>query len=245
MESRVSKNTCVACRLADLCLPYGLHENEIEQLATIVKNKRPLNTDQFLYTQGDEGQSLFAVKSGSFRSFITNSDGVEHTLGFYLPGELIGLDCLQTGHYTCSIVALETGTVCELPIAYLKTLSAEIPGLQTQLIRVLGKEICSDHDKILLLGHSSAKEKMASFLLMLSLRYGALGFSNTEFNLSMRRHDIADFLGLTIETVSRQLADLNKEGIITVNGRSIQITKLNYLRAIVEPSHPFPACVNQ
>jgi CRP/FNR family transcriptional regulator len=195
-----------------------------------------------LYSQGDEGQSLYAVKSGSFRSFITNSDGIEQTIGFYLPGELMGLDSLQFGRYTCSIVALETGTVCDLPISHLKELCTEIPGLQAQLIRVLGKEITSDHDKILLLGHRSAKARMATFLLMLSLRYAALGFSSTEFNLSMRRHDIANFLGLTIETVSRQLAYLSKQEIISIQQRSVQIKNLALLRSIVEPSQPLPAC---
>jgi len=242
MDSRVITTTCAACRLADLCLPYGLHESEIKQLATIVKNKRPLRTDEFLYSQGDEGDSLYAVKSGSFRSFITNSDGVEQTMGFYLPGELMGLDVLQSGRFTCSIVALETGSVCEVPLSHLKELCTEIPGLQTQLIRILGKEIASDHDKILLLGHRSARARMATFLLMLSIRYGALGFSSTEFNLSMRRHDIANFLGLTIETVSRQLADLSKNGIISVQRRSVQIINLELLKSIVEPSQTLQAC---
>jgi CRP/FNR family transcriptional regulator len=236
------KVSCAACRLADLCLPYGLHENEVEQLATIVKNKRPLRANEYLYSQGDPGLSLYAVKSGSFRSFITNSDGVEQTIGFYLPGELMGLDGLQSGLFTCSIVALETGSICELPLAHLTELCVQIPGLQNQLIRILGKEIASDHDKILLLGHRSAKARMATFLLMLSLRYGALGFSSTEFNLSMRRHDIANFLGLTIETVSRQLAELSKHGIISVKRRSVQINDLDLLKSIVEPSHPFPVC---
>jgi CRP/FNR family transcriptional regulator len=201
-----------------------------------------LRTDEFLYSQGDEGESLYAVKSGSFRSFITNSDGVEQTMGFYLPGELMGLDVLQSGRFTCSIVALETGSVCEVPLSNLKELCTEIPGLQTQLIRILGKEIASDHDKILLLGHRSARARMATFLLMLSIRYGALGFSSTEFNLSMRRHDIANFLGLTIETVSRQLADLSKNGIISVQRRSVQIINLDLLKSIVEPSQPLHAC---
>jgi len=242
MDSGVPKNSCAVCRLADLCLPYGLHANEVQKLATIVKNKRPLRTDEFLYSQGAEGQRLYAVKSGSFRSFITNSDGLEQTIGFYLPGELMGLDSLQLGRYTCSIVALETGTVCDLPISHLKELCTEIPGLQAQLIRVLGKEITSDHDKILLLGHRSAKARMATFLLMLSLRYAALGFSSTEFNLSMRRHDIANFLGLTIETVSRQLAYLSKQEIISIQQRSVQIKNLALLRSIVEPSQPVPLC---
>ncbi|SJM88991.1 Anaerobic regulatory protein [Crenothrix polyspora] len=238
MESNVHKISCPDCRLSDLCLPYGLQKNEVQQLATIVKNKRPIHTDEYLYLQGDTCQNLYAVKSGSFRSFIADDNGSEQTIGFYLPGELMGLDALQHGRSTCSIVALETSTVCELPLSHLNELCSQIPSLQHQMMRILGKEISSDHDKIIMLGHRSAKEKMATFLLMLSRRYSGLGFSSTEFNLSMRRQDIANFLGLTVETVSRQFTELNKDGIITVKQRGIQINDITSLKAIVKPCMP-------
>jgi len=237
MEPSSPITSCLTCRLSDLCLPCGLQINEVEQLATIIKNKRPLRIDELLYSQDEECQSLYAVKSGSFRSFIVNSEGVEQTIGFYLPGELMGLDALLHGRFNCSAVALETGSVCELPLSRLNELCVEIPSLQQQMTRILSKEIASDHDQILLLGHSSAKEKMATFLLMLSRRYGALGFSKTEFNLSMRRQDIANFLGLSNETISRQLTELRKTGIISVKQRGIQIIDLKLLRSIVEPCY--------
>ena len=226
---------CPNCRLSDLCLPYGLQENEVKQLAAIVKNKRPLPTDDILYWQGDECQSLYVVKSGCFRSFITDLDGNEQTIGFHLPGELMGLDAINHERFTCFTVALETSSVCELPISRLNDLCSKIPNLQIQMLRILGKEIASGHDQIVLLGHHSAKERMAIFLLSLSCRYGALGFSGTEFNLSMPRHNIANFLGITAETVSRQLADLGRLGVITVKQRGVQINDLNLLKAIVEP----------
>jgi CRP/FNR family transcriptional regulator len=234
MELYSHKISCLDCRLAELCLPYGLKREEISQLTTIVKTKRPTRLDEYLYRQGDQSQSLFAVKSGSFRSFISDKDGIEQTIGFYLPGELMGLDALQNGQFTCSVVALETSAVCELPLPRLNELAHKIPGLQAQLLRIIGKEIASDHDKIVL-GHRTAKEKMASFLLMLSRRYHALGFSSTEFILTMPRHDIANFLGLTIETVSRQMTDLIKAGTISVKQREVQINSLDTLKAIVEP----------
>jgi CRP/FNR family transcriptional regulator, anaerobic regulatory protein len=234
MESHSHNISCLDCRLSELCLPYGLKEEEINQLTIIVKNKRPMHLDEYLYRQGEQSLSLYAVKSGSFRTFITDADGAEQTIGFYLPGELMGLDALQNGQFSCSVVALETASVCELPMPRLNELATKIPGLQVQLMRIIGKEIASDHDKIVL-GHRSAREKMASFLLMLSRRYHALGFSGTEFNLTMRRHDIANFLGLTIETVSRQLSDMTKMGIITVKQRGVQINRLDSLKEIVEP----------
>lgn len=226
---------CPNCRLSDLCFPYGLQENEVRLLASIVKIRRPLQGDDFLYCQGDECQSLYVVKSGSFRSFITNLDGNEQTIGFYLPGELLGLDALNHERFSCSTIALESGSVCELALSHINGLCSKIPNLQIQMLRILGKEIASGHDLIVLLGHHSAKERMAIFLLSLSCRYGALGFSNLKFNLSMPRHDIANFLGITAETVSRQLADLGKLGAITVKRRSVQINDLDLLKAIVEP----------
>ncbi|MGZ8189769.1 MAG: fumarate/nitrate reduction transcriptional regulator Fnr [Methylococcaceae bacterium] len=245
MELSMTNTSCTDCKLSDLCLPYGLQINEVEQLVTIIKNKRPLRLDELLYSQDDECQSLYAVKSGSFRSFIVNSEGVEQTIGFYLPGELMGLDALLHRRFSCSVVALETASVCELPLSRLNELCAEIPSLQRQMTRIFSKEIASDHDQILLLGHSTAKERMATFLLMLSRRYGALGFSSTEFNLSMRRQDIANFLGLSNETISRQLSELSKIGVIIVKQRDVQIINIHLLKSIVEPCYLRPlSCTN-
>ncbi|MEY3287862.1 MAG: hypothetical protein RLZZ419_104 [Pseudomonadota bacterium] len=237
MDPDLPKNSCSDCRLSDLCLPYGLQINEVEQLANIIKNKRLLRTDELLYSQNHQCHSLYAVKSGSFRSFIVNAEGIEQTIGFYLPGELMGLDALLHGRFSCSSVALETGSVCELPLSRLNELYAEIPSLQHQMMRILSKEIASDREQILLLGHRTAKERMATFLLMLSIRYGALGYSSTDFNLSMRRQDIANFLGLSNETISRQLTELSKAGVIIVKQRVIQIIDLNLLKSIVEPCY--------
>lgn len=224
---------CPNCKLADLCLPYGLQAQEVEQLSAIIKNRRPLQVEQLLYAQGQCCESLYAIKSGSFRSFIASADGEEQTIGFYLPGELMGLDAFQHGRFNCSAVALETASVCELPLAQLNALCAAMPSLQQQLMRILGKEIASDHDKILL-GHRPAKQRMATFLLMLSHRYAVLGFSSTLFNLTMSRYHIANFLGLTIETVSRQLSALAQGGIITVKQRGITINNLEALQRIVD-----------
>jgi CRP/FNR family transcriptional regulator, anaerobic regulatory protein len=238
VQTNIHKISCSNCRLSDLCLPYGLQPDEIKQLAEVVKTKRPIQEDEYIYRQGDAGQSLYAVKSGSFRSFIVDVSGNEQTLGFYLPGELMGLDALQHGRFTCTVTALETSMVCELPLLQINALCTAIPNLHNQMLRIVGKEIASDHDKILLLGHRSAKERVATFLLMISKRYANLGFSSTDFNLSMRRQDIASFLGLTIETVSRQFAELIKAGIITAKQRNIHINDMPALKAIVTPCFP-------
>jgi CRP/FNR family transcriptional regulator len=237
MTPNPPNTSCLTCRLSDLCLPFGLQIDEVETLEIIIKNKRPLGLGESLFTKNEACLNLFAVKSGSFRRFVMSADGTEQTLGFYLPGELIGLDALFDGNFTFSVDALETSSVCELPLTRLNELCAKIPNLQYQLTRILSKEITTNHEQMFLLSNNSAKIKVATFLLMLSKRYGALGYSHTHFNLSMPRQTIASFLGLSNETISRQLTALCKEDIILVNQRAIQINDLRLLQAIIEPCH--------
>lgn len=241
MEYRQQSASCPLCKLADICIPFGLKADEIKSLTSIVKDKPPFHLDEYLYHQGDTCQSLYAIKSGSFKSIITNAEGDEQIIGFHLPGELLGLDSLQNGRFSCSTIALETAAVCELPLASLNELCAQLPGLQQQMTRILGKEIATVHDKIVLLGHRSAKERFATFLLMLSHRYANLGYSGIQFSLSMRRQDIANFLGLTNETVSRQIAELAKSGVVDIKQREVIIRNLAALEAIIEPCLPISA----
>ena len=225
--------TCLNCRLSDLCLPRGLNATEIETLEIIIKNKRPLHTGELLYSQNDTCNSLFAVKSGSFRRVITNEQGVEQTMGFYLPGEIMGLDALFEGRFGYDVNALETSSVCELPLIRLNELCIQIPSLQHQLNRILSKEISDVHQQLSILGNTSAKVKVSMFLLMLSKRYTLLGYSSTTFNLSMSRQDIGNFLGLSNESISRQLTVLSRENIITVKQRAINIININLLESFI------------
>ena len=236
MGSIFHKVDCVNCRLSKGCLAYGLKEEEVSHLESIVKRKPPIILDEYLFRQEDQCTSLYVVKSGSFRSFIWDIEGNEQTIGFYLPGELMGLDALQkSGRFNCSIVALETASVCELPLSRLNNLCLKIPKLQRQLLRAIGTQIVAAQNNIVLLGNHSATEKVAIFLLSLSQRYNALGYSGTDFNLTMPRHDIANFLGLSIETVSRQFSHLSRCGAITIKYRGVQINNVGLLKTIAEP----------
>jgi CRP/FNR family transcriptional regulator, anaerobic regulatory protein len=238
LESIFPKVDCLHCRLAEACFPYGLKQEEISQFETIVKRKKPRKPNEYLYRQEDQSHSLFIVKSGSFRSFISDKNGGEQTIGFYLPGELMGLDALQySGRFHCSVVALETALVCELPVNRLYDLCSKMPLLQSQFMRIIGSRIVSDQDISVLLSNRSATEKVAGFLVMMSQLYSALGYSNIDFNLTMSRQDIANFLGLALETVSRQLTNLSKIGVITIKHRGVQINNLAFLRNIVEPAN--------
>ena len=232
---KLLKVACADCRLSTLCLPRGLDREDMERLDGIVKRGPPLQRGQYLYRQGDPMRGLFAVRAGSVRAYTSAADGTEQTVGFYLPGELLGFDGLEHERHNCAAVALETTAVCELPLARLEELCAELPRLKQQLLRLIGKEIASDHESLLLVANRGAEERLASFLLSLSMRFGERGLSRTEFNLSMSRRDIANFLGVTAETVSRQLSILHAQGILSVNQRKVRIHDLDRLGTVVEP----------
>ncbi len=231
MKNIIEKIACTDCKLSDICLPFGLQINEIKALESIVKNKRPLHSNQLLYSLDEPCESLYVIKSGSFKSYITNPDGLEQTIGIYLPGELIGLSGLFKGQFDNSISALETSTVCEFPLTQLEDLCAKIPPLQHQLVRILSKEITDNHQQMILLGQASAKTKVATFLFILSKKYHYLGYSSTQFNLNLSREGIGNYLCMSPETVSRQLTILSKESIIEVKNNAINIINLDLLES--------------
>ena len=226
--------SCQKCSLADLCLPHGMETGEINQLDKILKRQQPYQPGQYLFHTGDKSSSIFAVRSGALKSYCITEDGDEQVLGFALPGELVGLDGLAGESFASTCVALETSSVCELPFDQLEELCHSLPGLQKQMMRLVGKEISSDQHLLMLLGQRSAEERLASFLLSLSSRYKARGLSANEFNLPMSRQDVGNYLGLAIETVSRLFAHFQEEKLLTVNRRQIRIIDHASLKSMVD-----------
>lgn len=228
------KVSCSDCSLAELCLPHGMDAADIEALDKAVKRQPPLQPGQHVYRAGDAGTSLFAVRSGCLKSYCTTEDGDEQVLGFTLPGELVGLDGLNDGHYASSSIVLETSSVCALPYTQLENLCNSLPSLHRQVMHIIGKEVTADQEMLMLLGKRSAEQRLAAFLVSLSRRYKSRSLSATEFNLPMSRQDIGNYLGLAIETVSRLFALFQEEGLLRVNRRQIVLTDLDSLKVMVE-----------
>lgn len=235
------KLSCQDCTLTELCLPRGLDINDVEKFETVVGQKPPVGRGESIYRTGDSFKSLFAVKSGSVKTTMIPPDGEEQIIGFHMPGELFGFDGMEEKH-SCSAVALERTSLCELPIDRLEALSHQIPSLQRELYRIMAKEISTDQSMLLLLARRSAEDRLASFLLSLSSRFRARGFSDTEFILSMSRHDIANYLGLAAETVSRLFSRMHEEGILTVSSRRIEIHDREKLMSRVSGCDESQAC---
>lgn len=224
------KASCSTCSLSKLCLPYGLDAKELAQLEDVIAHKPTLEKSEAQFHAGDPHNALYAVKSGSFKTVMTTSDGAEQITGFYLPGELLGLDGLSEGHHRCSAIALETSSLCALEMDQFDHIWSEIKGLRNQLLRLIGGEISQDHDKLLALGQLKGEERIATFFLSMGQRLARRGFSSRQFNLPMTRHDLANYLGLAVETLSRMLTHMQEQGLITVNRRNIEVINEPKLR---------------
>jgi CRP/FNR family transcriptional regulator, anaerobic regulatory protein len=229
---------CRHCTLSSLCLPMGLTPEDVERLDDIVKRARPLQRGDILFREGDRFRSLFVVKTGSLKTFAPSAEGGEQVLSFHLPGELIGLDAIDKGEHACSASALETSAICEIPFGRLEELTAIIPSLQHQMYRLLSKEIGHDTDMLLLLGKKNAEERLAAFLLSFSQRLHKRGLSATDFHLSMSRHEIGNYLGLAVETVSRLFTRFQDDGLVRVERKHIELLDPQGLEEIVDGASP-------
>ncbi|MEE4080089.1 fumarate/nitrate reduction transcriptional regulator Fnr [Pseudomonas viridiflava] len=223
-KSRASTQAhCKDCSLAPLCLPLSLNLEDMESLDQIVKRGRPLKKGEFLFRQGDTFESVYAVRSGALKTFSISDAGEEQLTGFHLPSELVGMSGMDAQAYPVSAQALETTSVCEIPFERLDELSVQLPQLRRQLMRVMSREIRDDQQMMLLLSKKTADERIATFLVNLSARFRARGFSANQFRLSMSRNEIGNYLGLAVETVSRVFTRFQQNELITAEGKEVHI----------------------
>ncbi|MCV2402793.1 fumarate/nitrate reduction transcriptional regulator Fnr [Marinomonas sp. C2222] len=236
MSSRFSSTLtaqCQNCSLSALCLPIALADEDITRLDQIIERKKPLKKGEFLFRQGDAFDSVFAVRSGTIKTFNITSLGEEQITGFYCPSELLGLSGIDTNTYPISAKALETTTVCEIPFTHLEELSSQIPSLKHQLFKLMSRKISDDQQMMVLLGKKNADEKIASFLLNLSNRFKKRGYSASSFRLSMSRGEIGNYLGLAVETVSRVITRFQSNGLVHVDGKEIEILDFNEMQKLI------------
>ena len=227
------RSVCEQCGIYSLCLPHGLSSGDMSQLDNIISHKRPLKKGEHLYRNTDNFFAVFALRSGSMKTYISSPDGEEHIIGFKMPGDLIGLSGINGKHYINSVVALETCSLCEIPYDKLETLSHKIPDLQKQLLGEMSKEIQLEYAKSTMCSKLPAEARLASLLLTLSDRFQQRGFSANEFHLSMPRTDIANLLGLAVETISRLFTQFQENGIVHADRKKINILDMEKLKMLI------------
>lgn len=216
-----------------MCLPLGLNAEEFEQVDAVIQQSKRLKKGEYLFHAGENFSSLFAIRTGFFKTAVSTQDGRDQVTGFFMSGELMGMDGVGEGNYTCNAVALEDSEVCELPFSRMDELSKHLPRLNLHFFRLMSREIVRDQNVMLLLGNMRAEERLAAFLLNLSDRLHHRGFAANDFILRMSREEMGSYLGLKLETVSRTLSRFNQEGWISVEHKHIQILRPDILQNLV------------
>ena len=215
--------SCQQCGLNELCLPHTLTSAEMDEVDQIVKRGKPLQRGDYLFGTGDPFHSIYAVRSGSLKVFTIDDEGEEQVIGFYLPGEILGMDAIDSKHHNSNARALETSSVCEIPFESIEDLSANIRNLQVHMYKLLSREIRFDQELQMLLAKKTAEERIGAFLMNLSMRYEQRKLSSTRFRLPMARSDIGNYLGLAVETVSRIFTRFQTMEILKVEGKEVEI----------------------
>lgn len=231
--SRLPHNECLNCGFDSWRLPADLSSRESKNLNGFIEHRRPIKQFQYLHHAGAPLESLYVINSGFLRTSISDSVGREQITGFSMTGELVGLDAIGAGNYLCDSIALEDSSVCGIRFSDLEELGRNLPALQHHFHRAMGAEITRDHGIMLLLGAMSAEERVIIFLLNISARFSARGYSGTYFRLPMTRRDIGSYLGLKLETVSRIFSHLNNIQLISINHKSIEIKSIPKLQQMI------------
>lgn len=219
----LAHTSCNDCSLSPICLPLAVDEDDLARLDSIIQRARPLRRGEHVYRENAPFQSIYAVRAGAVKAYTTTDTGEEQVTGFYLPGEILGMDGIHTDRHASSAVALETTSVCEIPFASLQELSRQIPSLQHHFFRMMSREIQEDQQLMLLLSKKTAEARIASLLVSFSGRYKRRKLSDSRFRLPMSRNDIGNYLGLAVETVSRVFTRFQKQNILEAEGKELQI----------------------
>jgi CRP/FNR family transcriptional regulator len=215
-------------------MPVGFDQKDMHKLDEVVTTRKKIKQGDMLFENGETFTSLYAIRTGFFKTSIASEDGREQVTGFQMAGEIIGLDGIVNDHHTCNAVALEDAEVCVMPFEHIEDLSREFPILQKHVHKIMSREIVRENGMMMLLGNMSAEERLANFLVNLIQRLYARGQSQSEFILRMSREEIGSYLGLKLETVSRTFSKYSEEGIIEVKQRHIKILKPDALRQLVK-----------
>jgi CRP/FNR family transcriptional regulator len=221
---------CANCNLRELCLPCGLPSAEMQALDEVIYTRKRAKRGESIYRAGEAFGALYAVRSGFLKSSVVLEDGRDQVTGFHMAGEIVGMDGIGTDRHSADVTALEDTELCVIPYARL-----EEAGLQRQLHRVMSRELVRDQGVMMLLGTMRAEERLAAFLLNLSQRFTARGYSPHEFHLRMKREEIGSYLGLSLETVSRLFSRFQADGLVTVQQKHIRILDVAGLRAVMFP----------
>jgi len=229
---KTRRSSCSNCAMRHTCMPNDLSSGDFVKLDAVVSTTRTVKRGEYLYRAGDAFQSIYAVRVGSLKTVVVHRDGREQVTGFHIAGEPLGMDGISAESHTCDAIALEDSSICVIPFHLLELLCRELKVMQHHLHKMMSGEIVRESGLMMMLGNMSAEERVAAFLLNMSARLVARGYSAYEFNLRMTREEMGSYLGVTLETVSRMFSKFQKQHLIEVHGKQIRIIDIDMLKQI-------------
>lgn len=236
MQKRINvtpdSTRCSTCMLSELCLPLGMARNDVAKLDELIKERIRVPKGAALFHLGDKTEAVYGIRSGTLKTQLEDASGQVQITGFLLPGEILGMDGLVDNTHVSHAIALEDSEVCVIKLDEMDRLSLHLPVLQQQFRRLMSKEINRSHQLVMSLGALRSEQRLAAFLLNLSHRLSALGYSPYEFVLRMSREEIGNYLGLTLETVSRLFSRFAREGLLHIHQREVHILDMQALRTL-------------
>lgn len=228
-EGGQHKTSCRECSLFDLCFAQEVAESRRAELDRIIRRQRPLQKEGHIFHAGQQLKSVCVVQAGTIKTYRLSKEGDEIVTGFHLPGELIGLDAIGDGRHPEFAVALEDSRYCEIPYRDFHKILDESPELNELMLKLLSADMAETRELLVVIGRMDARARVATFLVNLSRRLARRGEDGMRFRLSMDRRDLANYLSLTIETVSRTLSWMQKDGMLSVRGKLVQIEHIDSL----------------
>lgn len=228
--------SCSHCSLNRTCLPAALGRGQLPLLEDIIKSDRVLEKGQYLFRQQMPFQDCFALRSGVIKTFIVDENGAERITDFYLPGDIIGLDSINIDTHPCTAIALERSSLCPIPFEPLNQLMLRTPALKYYFFDLMGQKIKDNHQVSMMLSHYGADQRMIFLLLSLAARFRRRNLSSNRFRIPVSRGDMAGYLGLSTETVSRVLHRLREEKLIDLKGREVELPDPGQLRRRLQGS---------
>lgn len=223
---------CSGCILNDICLPVGMSQHDIPLMDNFVKERVRIPKGLSLFELGDRAQAIYGLRSGALKTQLQDANGQVQITGFVMPGEVIGMDGMVDGTHTSHAIALEDSEVCVISLDDIDRVSPQLPVLQQQFRRLMSMEINRSHQMVMTLGTLRSEQRVAAFLLNISQRLAALGYSSYDFILRMSREEIGNHLGLTLETVSRLFSRFARENLIRIKQREVTILNMDALREL-------------
>ena len=228
---RTRESTCNECAFRGECLAKPEAGAAAPEIAV---TPRILHRGDHLFRTAEVFQNLYTVRSGAIKTYVILQSGEEQVIGFHTPGDIVALDAIESGRYVCNAMVLDTSCVCPLPYEQLCRLTASCPEIQRRLVIKMSRRIVDHEGLLLVLGQKTAEQRMAAFLLHHSKRQRQLGLSEVDINLPMSRADIASYLALAVETVSRVLTRLQEAGLVKVQRSRVRILNLDNLATVAE-----------